>query len=292
MKRKLLLGVILTLTLSLTGCSSDGSADEYESSTTTPVLLKQQTATPVPSTYEDEPEETEAVKEETSTKDMLPYTDGKVDWERLELISIKVSADEIVHHNLPKEERILIQGIINNITEDSFELWMPYGTSYYKDADWEYDIDLGDITNGDTVEICIGTHIDGSMKQSDGILAIRKLDEPIVENIVSVFKDTCPSIDYKTIMRNPENAYGTLCKASGTVFQVIETDDYTQEFLLKLNDGNMVYVTYYKEENADNMLENDIVDVYGTFYVTKSYTTLLGESKTVPKLAVDYVDLQ
>ena len=79
---------------------------------------------------------------------------------------------------------------------------------------------------------------------SETILAIRKIDQDPVQDIINAYKETCPVIDYKMIMRNPENAYGTACKASGTVLQVVETKSYMQEFLLELEDGNLVYVTY------------------------------------------------
>ncbi|MGN0649932.1 MAG: hypothetical protein ACI4KM_05800, partial [Oscillospiraceae bacterium] len=70
------------------------------------------------------------------------------------------------------------------------------------------------------------------------------------------------------------------------------SQDYLQELLLELSDGNIIYVAYYKEDNADNIIEGDSVNVYGTFYQTKSYTTILGENKTVPRLSCDYVDIK
>ena len=240
----------------------------------------------------------EAIQEDIANKEIeianenaLQYLEDNVNWEELANIVPKVTADEIIKHNAPEEQIVLIEGIINNITDETFDLWIPYGETYYKHDEWNLDIELGDIIDGDTVEICLETHLDGSLNTYDGILAIRKVNTENVQDIISLFKDTCPKMDYKAIMRNPDNAYGTMCKVSGTVLQVIETESYMQEFLLNLYDGNLVYVAYYKEENADNILENDIVDVYGIFYFTETYTTVLGTSKTIPRLAVDYVDI-
>ena len=54
----------------------------------------------------------------------------------------------------------------------------------------------------------------------------------------------------------------------------------------------MVYVSYYKDDGADNFLEGDNITIYGTFYMTETYMTLLGGEKTVPKLVVDYLDMR
>lgn len=232
-----------------------------------------------------------AMENEQEAETALQYLNDDVDWEGLESIAPKVTAEQIIKHSAPQEQIILVEGVIDNISEESFDLWMSYGETYYRNVEWNYDISLDGIKEGDVVEICIGTHSDGSLKQFDGILAIRKIDQDPVQDIINAYKETCPVIDYKMIMRNPENAYGTACKASGTVLQVVETKSYMQEFLLELEDGNLVYVTYYKDETADNVLENDELVVYGMFYMTETYTTLLGVEKTVPSLAVEYVDI-
>ena len=220
------------------------------------------------------------------------YLEDGVDWEGLEATVPKVTAEEIIKHTSPQEKIVLVEGIIDNISKDKFDLWIPYESTYYRDVEWKYNVDLGDISEGATVQVCIETHKDGSLKQSDGILAIRKLNVGIISDIETVYKKTCPSINYKAIMRNPDKAYGTICKATGLVLQVVEMEKRMQEFLLELDDGSIAYVVYYKDENADNVLEDDYVTVYGMFYMTESYISLFGETKTVPRLSVDYVDLQ
>lgn len=54
----------------------------------------------------------------------------------------------------------------------------------------------------------------------------------------------------------------------------------------------MRYFLSYKERDADNVLEDDRISAYGTFYMTETYITVLGDSKTVPRLNVDYIDIK
>lgn len=222
-----------------------------------------------------------------------PSTDDtdSLDWNVLEQKLATLGAYEIINHTYKEEKDVIVEGVINNITADSFDLWIPYGDSYYEHTDWNYDIPIEGINNGDVVKVCVSAYKDGSLAKSKGILAILKTDKDSVVDIVEEFKKTCPQIDYKGIMRNPDKAYGTLCKATGTVLQVTKTTDTMQEFLLKLSDGNMVYVAYFKEKGSDNILEDDKVTVYGMFYMTETYTTVLGAEKTVPRIPASYVDI-
>lgn len=226
----------------------------------------------------------------------LPLRNGEVVWNILESDLPKLSGDEIVNQTSPQNQPVLIEGVIDNMDDDilSFDLWIQYGETYYKVENWICKVDLGDITDGSTVEICTETTVDGSLNHE--IYAIRKLEvgideSEVLQNIVASFKNSCAPIDYKGIMRNPSKAYGTICKATGTVFQVVSMEELSQKFLLELDDGNMVYIVYSKDADADNILEEDQVTVYGTFYITETYTSVLGTSKTVPRLYVEYVDL-
>lgn len=218
-------------------------------------------------------------------------TTNEVDWNTIETSVDILGAYDIINRTHLEETGVLVEGVIDNISEDSFDLWIPYGDSYYLHDDWSHNELLENIKNGDIVQVYVNTYKDGSIAKSNGILAIRKLDKPAIANIITEFKNTCPKMDYKAIMRNPDNAYGTLCKATGTVLQVVKTTDTMQEFLLSLEDDSLVYVTYYKEKGSDNILEDDEVTVYGIFYLTETYTTVLGAEKTVPRLPVSHVDI-
>lgn len=233
---------------------------------------------------------TEAIRKEgiEYVKQML---EGNVDWEELEKYVPKILGQDVVGYTY-KEQAVIVEGVIDNITDKAFDVWIPYNETYMKLDDWRYDISNENIVDGMTIQMCVETHVDGSLNSMDGIFKIRKMDVPIIEDIVNEFKSTCESIDYKSIMRNPDKSFGTVWKATGTVLQVIDTKDYLQELLLVLDDGNIVYVVYHKENDADNVLENDRISVYGTFYMTETYITVWGDSKTVPRLNVDYIDIK
>ena len=222
----------------------------------------------------------------------LQYLNGEVDWDGLEASVQMITQQDILDRVCPKDALVLVEGIITNISDASFDLWLPHDGTYFREEGWKYDISLDGISEGATVEICIETHSDGSLKQSEGILAIRKLNVPVVDDMVALFKSSCKNFDFNAIMRNPEAAYGTIWKVTGTVFQVVETESYMQELLVETSNGDMVYVSYYKDDGADNLLEDDKITIYGTFYMTKTYMTLLGGEKTVPKLVVDYLDMR
>lgn len=218
---------------------------------------------------------------------------GETDWDALRETTYKVSASEIINHNAPENTIVLVTGIIDQINTDdsSFVLWVPCDDTYYEDNLYKFN-NIADLSNGDLVEIYVETGKSGDLGTYEGIQAIHVLEKNSVPDIVSAFKKSCPAIDYKGIMRNPDKAYGTICKASGTVLQVVEITNYGfEDFLLRLNDGNIVFVSYHKGD-GDNILEDDKVTVYGTFYKTKTYTSLLGTSQTVPELSSNYVDLK
>lgn len=223
-----------------------------------------------------------------ANQDISTMLQGNIDWTQLESVLEPITEQSFLDR-IPTESRFgLVEGIIDNISDDSFDIWLPHNGTYSHRESWPRTDDFGDIQDGAKVQVCIETHDDCSLKK---VRAIRVVDAPLISDMVTEFKNTCTSIDYQKIMRNPDVAYGTIWKARGTVLQVVETKDNMQEFLLELSDGNCVYVDYYKEPGSDNIVEGDSVTVYGTFYMTKTYLTLLSGEKTVPKLAVDYITI-
>lgn len=232
-----------------------------------------------------------AIADEGTTQTDDEKMQKPIDWSELENTYQKITRQNMLDRVCPKDTFVLVEGVISNITEKTFDLWIPHNNSYWKDEGYKYDIELGDIDEGCTVEVYIATWSDGSLKKSDGITAIRKLDvEPIVD-IVKTYKQTLPDFDYEKIMRNPDKAYGTVWKVMGDVIQVVETKSYLQEFLFETNDWDIIYVSYHKTKDEDNILEGDRLTLYGTFYMTKTYQTVLGSSNTVPILVADCYDM-
>lgn len=222
-------------------------------------------------------------------QEVLTLLAGNYDWPQLENILQPITEQDFLNRVPPETCFGIVEGVIDNITENTFDIWLPHSGSYAHRESWPCGADVTDIRDGMTVQVCIEVHNDCSLKQ---VWAIRATSNPIIADIVDEFKKSCASIDYKEIMRDPDEAYGSIWGARGKVLQVVETKDSLQEFLLTLDDGNVLYVDYYKVDGAPNVVEGDELNVYGTFYFTKTYTTPILTSNTVPVLSVDYIDFE
>ena len=53
-----------------------------------------------------------------------------------------------------------------------------------------------------------------------------------------------------------------------------------------------VYVNYYSFGDETRVLEDDIVTFYGTFKGLKTYTTVRGDSRTIPEVTAKYIVLK
>lgn len=112
------------------------------------------------------------------------------------------------------------------------------------------------------------------------------------------FITSCSTISYKDAARNPQQYIGKAVKFKGKVQQVVD-DGGTQSVLMIYVDsdeyGNYqdpLYVTYDRTDtSAPRILEDDIVNVYGTMGDLETYTTVLNASKTIPSLTANYVDV-
>lgn len=104
--------------------------------------------------------------------------------------------------------------------------------------------------------------------------------------------DSCKSIKYRDIERNPDKHKGERIKVSGTVIQVSEGWFDSVTLRVKDNNGDIWYVTYTREEGEDRILEDDKVNVYGKSDGVETYTTILGGSVTIPSIEAKYIDIR
>ena len=118
--------------------------------------------------------------------------------------------------------------------------------------------------------------------------------------IPSDYKSTCGSFDYKEILRNPEPYKGQRSVWYGKVLQVVSKTSYSADYRIGVSCipyeyiggfhcDDVIYVTY---SGDGNFIEDDMVNVYGTLEGTKTYTTVLHSSLTIPKISAKYIDLQ
>lgn len=105
----------------------------------------------------------------------------------------------------------------------------------------------------------------------------------------SAYISQCESVSYDDVARNPDKYEGKLIVVSGTVDQVSEGWFDSVTLRVKSN-GNYWYVTHTREDGESRVLEGDYVTIYGECQGVKTYTTVLGSSKTIPAMRAEYID--
>lgn len=125
----------------------------------------------------------------------------------------------------------------------------------------------------------------------------KKTPEEIAEEEKAAFKASCQVYSYDEISRNPDNYKGKPAVFRGKVAQVVESS-YSSSIDLRVDvtegsygwwdDTN--YVSYTLPEGSSRILEDDIITIYGTLDGLYSYTAVLGNTITLPKLDAKYIE--
>ena len=115
------------------------------------------------------------------------------------------------------------------------------------------------------------------------------------------YKKSCKKLKYKKVLRNHEKYMFTRAKWFGEVAQVVDSTSYSTTFRLRVNCSrnrfsssgyvcqNDIYVNYY---GKTRVIEDDMVTVYGEMYGVKTYTTVLGASRTIPEMNAEYITIK
>lgn len=117
------------------------------------------------------------------------------------------------------------------------------------------------------------------------------------------FKDNCDSYTYEEIARNPEKYKGKNAKFTGEVIQVIESgNNITMRVNITAEENEFaengyiysdtIYVSYRRQsENESRVLEDDIITLYGTLDGLETYSSIFGESISLPSVKARYIEL-
>ena len=200
-------------------------------------------------------------------------------------------------------QRVIIEATVDNVKINSnssnFSLWFPNGESFaYVPSNISYNISPASsdscfltLKNGDILRYATEIHQDGSFGTSS-VFFSEIIGNRNIEEIRTVFKSSCPLMNYNELNRNPDSHKNEVLQVSGKIFQVISESDYSAEYLLS-NENGYTYVNWYsdKEMRGSRILEGDSVTIYGSFEGLKTYNTLSGE-KTVPSISTNFVDLK
>lgn len=118
------------------------------------------------------------------------------------------------------------------------------------------------------------------------------------------FIKSCESFTYKEIARNPNKFMNKHAKFKGEVIQIVE---YGNDITLRVNItaeensyaesgftySDTIYVEYTrKDENESRILEDDIINIYGTLNGIKDYSSILGSQVSCPYLIAEYIDIE
>ena len=103
------------------------------------------------------------------------------------------------------------------------------------------------------------------------------------------FKATCQDYSYSDLLRNPDDYLGKSVHFHGKVMQALEDG-----FLVEVTDkgyGIWDDIVVIAWDGKPNVIEDDIVDVYGTYTGAYTYQTAIGAQKTVPSASAKAVSI-
>lgn len=100
-------------------------------------------------------------------------------------------------------------------------------------------------------------------------------------------------LDYVGVSRDPDDYEGRLVKFSGKVLQVIEDETIVSfRIATKGNYDNVVFVSMVIPEEYSRILEDDKVEVQGSYAGLLSYETVRGDTVTIPNIYASLITLK
>ena len=110
-----------------------------------------------------------------------------------------------------------------------------------------------------------------------------------------IYKKSAVSLNYKNVLRNPSNYEGKKVYWFGEVVQVVDKGEYRVNVNCeKYYYSNNYYcrdTIYVKYSGSKNLIEDDMVKIWGTMGGNVTYTTVLGAETTVPLVNAKYIDI-
>ncbi len=108
------------------------------------------------------------------------------------------------------------------------------------------------------------------------------------------YREQCQTYAYDDIARNPDQYEKKLAKLTGEVIQVLK-DGNELQMRVNVTDKEFYYTdtvfVFYSIENGSNVLEGDIVTMYGELRGMQEYESILGEQISIPRVYVKYIDI-
>lgn len=136
-----------------------------------------------------------------------------------------------------------------------------------------------------------------SRKLESKAASSEKVSSFSIEQARTRYKSLCESYNYKSIARDPEKYKGKYAKFTGEVSQVLESGT---RVVLRVNVTrgeydiwtDTMYVEYLKNSaDESRILEDDIVTIYGQLDGIETYTAVLGNEISIPRIDAMYIDI-
>lgn len=117
------------------------------------------------------------------------------------------------------------------------------------------------------------------------------------------YLDSCETIDYKTLSRNPDKYKGDHFKFTGEVIQVLDSDswfDNATTLRINVTKVDSEYIDMWEDtivctvtipEGQDRILEDDIITIYGDCYGLYTYTSIFGQKISIPRIDIKYYEI-
>ena len=110
------------------------------------------------------------------------------------------------------------------------------------------------------------------------------------------YRQNCRFFSYDDIARNPDDYEGKLAKFTGEVVQVLKDGDELQMRVNVTVDEwglyeDTVYV-FYTITNNVNVLEGDIIEMYGELRGMQEYETIFEAEISIPRIYVKFIDIK
>lgn len=139
-----------------------------------------------------------------------------------------------------------------------------------------------------------GNDADAAARHTD----VNETPEPAISE--ADFRTSCEALNYKDLLRNPENYIGKNVLITVKISQVLGGSSGRNKYYRCYSDTSG-YGYYYDDEyyiqddrydSAPKLLEDDIIAVYGTYEGIETITRAIGwTSEEVPRIVMRYVDL-
>lgn len=202
---------------------------------------------------------------------------------------------------------VKVEGVVSNVEKNDlisnieFSVWFNNNGNLTNSGTWfliKDDIGASlfnylndNLNEGDNCLFTVGIHKDGSFGGSSLKDAVIIDSATSLDEIKQTYIENCTYVSVSDLARNPAQYKGTDVVLNGEVFQIANETESRVEFLFDTGEDNgIVYISYNFPEGSGRLLEGDKLTIYGTFYIMRSYTSVLGTKQNVPSISALFIE--